>query len=76
MNNKILTTSTSPIANPTSEPISLDEMKKVAEELQAKRLAQFAGMPIMEDISGMMVPDNGFVVVVGKKLYQQLCNAK
>lgn len=74
MNKEIKTTyaSTSSTANgPT-----LEDMKKTMEELDSKNLAYIRslieGVIVIPDQMGLMVPPNGYAVVVGKQLWERL----
>lgn len=56
--------------------ITAHSIEKTMAELNISHLDMFKGLPVMEDPSGMLCAPDGYVVLVGSKLYAQLREAK
>jgi len=69
--NKAISTS-----NAGSNLMTRDEMRNLQQELDQKQtsalMAVIDGVRVIPDETGMMCPSNGYIVIVGKRLWQRL----
>lgn len=68
------------VAKPTTPAPTLAEITETSERLQKAHIeslrAQFVGLRIIEDYCDMMCGPNGYVLVVGSKLWAKLKEGK
>lgn len=60
----------------TSSSLDLEKLKTTVKEFEQKELSiirnLISGIPCIEDSTGMVVHPNGYVVVLGSKLFKRL----
>jgi hypothetical protein len=60
----------------STEGITIDKVRATMTDLMQRRFDFLAGLPVMQDPTGMMVPDDGYIVIVGKKVWEALKREK
>lgn len=60
----------------TSQSLTFDEMNELMRGLENKQLLMLKGLcegvPVIPDVTGLLVPCNGYAVIVGARLYDKL----
>jgi hypothetical protein len=59
-------------AKATIKPVTFEEMKATSDKLREGFLDTFTGLPITCDLTGLFCGDDGYVMLVGKKLWEEL----
>lgn len=49
--------------------IYIEPIMEVANRMRAKSLSMFDGLPVIEDVTGMLCAADGYVLLMGKKMF-------